>query len=307
MAIERERACDDRVLACGAGATDYAGHLVEIARELRGRKPWLAAAIAMANRSQLEPRLLAILDRQLRRRGLTPRRVAVAIGLAALLVLPLAAMRPRAGNLGSVSGVIYDGVGVVPGAQVTLVSRSSGTARRLSSDATGGYRFDSVEPGGYELMIRAPGFAEHRMDGVLVESGKEARRASYLRIGNIEERLDVVAERPPVRVPSPPRGRATPSRVRVGGNVQPAKLLKVVPPHYPEEVKEAGVEGLVWLRAIVLRDGTIGTLTVLDAPHPALAEAAQQAVSKWIYQPVTLNGEPVAVETLINVRFRLTQ
>jgi TonB family protein len=306
MAMERERACDDRVLASGAGATDYAGHLVEIARELRGRKPWLSAAIAMANRSQLEPRLLAILDRHLRRRGVTPKRIAIVAGLATLLVLPLAAMRPRAGNPGAVSGVIYDGIGVVPGAEVTLVRRANGDARRMSSDPTGVYRFDALEPGGYELVIRAPGFAEHRIGNVQVAGGQEARRASYLRIGNVEERLDVVAERPAVRLAAPTR-RPSPQRVRVGGNVQPAKLLKMVPPRYPDEAREAGAEGFVSLRAIVRRDGTVGALTVLDAPHPALAEAARQAVSLWNYQPVTLNGEPVEVETLINVRFRLTQ
>jgi TonB family protein len=212
-------------------------------------------------------------------------------------------MRPRTGNPGALSGVIYDGTGVVPNAQVTLRS-ASGVTRNTASDATGVYRFDTLEPGAYDVSIRVPGFVEHRLPVVPVERGKETRRASYLRVGAVQEQMDVVAERPVAPVKPAVR---TPQRIRVGGNVQPAKLLKMVPPRYPEEAKLAGAEGYVSLRAIVRADGTLGALSVLDAPHPALAEAAQQAVSNWIYQPVKLNGDPVEIETVINVRFRLTQ
>lgn len=61
MRLEAERACDDRVLAAGARPSAYAGTLVDIARSMhRSRGP--AAALAMARRSQLEGRLLAVLD-----------------------------------------------------------------------------------------------------------------------------------------------------------------------------------------------------------------------------------------------------
>ena len=62
---ERERACDDLVLACGTRGSDYADQLLEMARVLRGdRFPALlgGASLAMAHRSQLEGRLMAILD-----------------------------------------------------------------------------------------------------------------------------------------------------------------------------------------------------------------------------------------------------
>ena len=61
LQVEREFACDDRVLGLGAGARDYAGHLLEIAYSLGGgRTP--ALAVGMARRGQLEGRLLAVLD-----------------------------------------------------------------------------------------------------------------------------------------------------------------------------------------------------------------------------------------------------
>ena len=59
---ERERATDDLVLGTGATASDYASHLLEIARTMQARPASAAAGVAMARRSQLEGRLLAILD-----------------------------------------------------------------------------------------------------------------------------------------------------------------------------------------------------------------------------------------------------
>ena len=60
MCVERERACDDLVLNGGCKASDYAGHLVEIAKSFR-RVPQVAA-IAMARPSGLEQRITAIVD-----------------------------------------------------------------------------------------------------------------------------------------------------------------------------------------------------------------------------------------------------
>ena len=83
MRIERERACDDVVLLAGARASDYAGHLLEIARGLAHSRAAALAALAMARPSQLEGRLLAILDPDRRRRG-PGRRVAAIALLAAV-------------------------------------------------------------------------------------------------------------------------------------------------------------------------------------------------------------------------------
>jgi beta-lactamase regulating signal transducer with metallopeptidase domain len=76
MCIERERACDDLVLNVGCKASEYAGHLVEIATTFR-RAPQ-AAGIAMARSSNLEQRVTAIVDAS-RSRRLRPS------GLAAVL------------------------------------------------------------------------------------------------------------------------------------------------------------------------------------------------------------------------------
>lgn len=89
---ERERACDDAVLAAGTRPTEYADHLLDIVRSL-GVAEGSVAALAMARRSQFEGRLLAILDRAARRGGVSGRLLAGTVLVAAGVVLPLAAMR----------------------------------------------------------------------------------------------------------------------------------------------------------------------------------------------------------------------
>lgn len=96
LRMERERACDDHVLDAGTKASDYADHLLDLARSFRSAGCSSLAAVAIARRSQLEGRLLAILDPSLSRRGMN-RIASTSIALTvALVVLPLAAIRPSA-------------------------------------------------------------------------------------------------------------------------------------------------------------------------------------------------------------------
>ncbi len=91
----REEACDDQVLAAGSRASEYADHLLAIAAS-RGAGVAGATALAMARRSQLEGRLLAVLDQGRRRAGPGRRRAAVAATFSALLVAGLACVQPQA-------------------------------------------------------------------------------------------------------------------------------------------------------------------------------------------------------------------
>ncbi|HEX3156320.1 MAG TPA: M56 family metallopeptidase, partial [Candidatus Angelobacter sp.] len=92
MRAERERACDDHVLAAGTKASDYAHELLDIVSGLR--EPELAAALAMARKSQLEGRVMAVLNPALPR-GSVSRKSALAVAALTLcIVLPLSAMRP---------------------------------------------------------------------------------------------------------------------------------------------------------------------------------------------------------------------
>jgi outer membrane protein assembly factor BamB/beta-lactamase regulating signal transducer with metallopeptidase domain len=96
MRVERERACDDLVLRSGVKASDYAGHILEIAAGHRTPRLARAAAVAMARGGRLEGRLRRVLDEGVSRAGLTPRAFAASLGAVLALALPLAAMRAGA-------------------------------------------------------------------------------------------------------------------------------------------------------------------------------------------------------------------
>jgi len=92
---ERERAADDLVLHSGARASEYAGHLLEVARGMRSEPALAWGAVAMARRSQLEGRVVSILDSRVNRKA--PGRAAVfgAGLLAIVMAAPFAALRAQ--------------------------------------------------------------------------------------------------------------------------------------------------------------------------------------------------------------------
>jgi TonB family protein len=92
---ERERAADDLVLAAGEPAAAYAGHLLEIARSMQVVPPLVSAAVAMARRSQLEGRLISILDARTDRTSPGPRSALAAAALAIAMVAPFAALQAQ--------------------------------------------------------------------------------------------------------------------------------------------------------------------------------------------------------------------
>ena len=97
LRAESEIACDDLVLTSGIAAPDYARHLLAVARTLRPAAAALPrTAIAMARTAQIEGRLKMILDNTRSRRALTRRVLFLMLGLSAVIVTPLAVLRPSA-------------------------------------------------------------------------------------------------------------------------------------------------------------------------------------------------------------------
>jgi len=104
----------------------------------------------------------------------------------------------------------------------------------------------------------------------------------------------------------PPPPKPTVTRTRVGGAVQAAKLVNRVQPVYPPLARQTRISGTVKLHAIIGKDGNVQKLEV-ESGHPLLVQAALDAVRQWRYQPTLLNGEPVEVDTEIDVIFSLAQ
>jgi TonB family protein len=124
--------------------------------------------------------------------------------------------------------------------------------------------------------------------------------------------------RPPEYFPSKPAKRSsaenkpesTPEdsekRIRVGGNVTAAKIVRRVQPEYPDTARREHLQGTVRLHAIIAKDGTIRKLRVLTG-YCSLSEAAMKAVRQWRYMPTLLEGNPVEVDTTIDVIYSLNR
>ncbi len=91
--VERERACDDMVLASGVKASSYASHLLHVASQLAPARWTSACGLAMARKSSLEGRLLAVLSGSHNRRGVTRWLTLAAVLLTAVIAVPLAMLR----------------------------------------------------------------------------------------------------------------------------------------------------------------------------------------------------------------------
>jgi TonB family protein len=115
---------------------------------------------------------------------------------------------------------------------------------------------------------------------------------------------------PPPPPPPPPPTEVSnenpPSRIKVGGNLQSVNILRKVPPVYPELAKSAGVQGVVHLAVLIGKDGTVQEIHSMGGPA-LLIQTAMDAVKQWVYRPTLLNGEPVSVETTVDVNFTLSQ
>jgi protein TonB len=178
-----------------------------------------------------------------------------------------------------------------------VIAHSAGSANYLAPT----HRAFIPLPSQFSLSSRGPSteFVSSDPPGVIGVSELPSSRGSE---------LDKFLATPAVpRPPHPATVAPAPSGpLRVGGDVQMAKLLKKVIPGYPPLAKTARVSGAVRLLGVIAKDGTIQNLQVISG-HPLLARAALDAVKQWVYQPTLLNGEPVEVIAPIDVNFTLGQ
>jgi protein TonB len=122
--------------------------------------------------------------------------------------------------------------------------------------------------------------------------------------GSTMSAVQIPGPEPPKPAPQPTSFTRAP--LRVGGQVQAAKLVHQVTPVYPPLARQARISGIVRLEAVISRSGLIESLQVMSG-HPLLTQAALDAVRQWVYQPTLLNTVPVEVLTQIDVNFKLSE
>ncbi len=96
-----------------------------------------------------------------------------------------------------------------------------------------------------------------------------------------------------------------PARIRVGGNIQSAKIVSQPKPVYPPEMKAQRLEETVVLDAVISKEGVPLSLSSQNGARPEFVKSAVDAVLQWRYEPTLLNGQAVEVETTITVNYTL--
>ncbi|UWZ86090.1 energy transducer TonB [Occallatibacter riparius] len=107
--------------------------------------------------------------------------------------------------------------------------------------------------------------------------------------------------KPPTVVHEEPKGP-----IVISKGVAEGMVLQRIIPRYPPIAVATRTQGTVILQAVITKNGTIDQLQIVSG-SPMLQQAALDAVSHWRYRPYLLNGQPVDVETTINVVFTLNQ
>jgi protein TonB len=92
--------------------------------------------------------------------------------------------------------------------------------------------------------------------------------------------------------------------LRAGRGVPEPRLLKRVPPLYPDVAREAKVQGVVILDCLVSPEGRVTAVRVLRG-IPLMDEAAVNAVRQWEFAPTLVDGKPVPVVVTVQVKFTL--
>ena len=303
-----EAACDDCAVMALQDRESYAETLLEIARAGGARAALPMDGCAMARGASVTRRIERILEKTEFESGLlcaTARRrtVLAALGAAAALSLVSVAVGQQGGI--TLSGSIQDPSGArIPRVSLRIVDAARGVTEAATSGADGSYRIEGLEPAAeYEIRAAKPGFREHCQS---VDLSADKRLDITLEVGRIEEEIVVVADRDLSRddasAPQGPR-----RRIRVGGNVRKAMLVRHVNPVYPPDAAREGVEGTVLLEAVIDKEGKpTGLKAVNSMIDPRLIDAAMEAVKQWRYKPVLLNGRPIEIVTTVSVAFQLS-
>jgi protein TonB len=90
----------------------------------------------------------------------------------------------------------------------------------------------------------------------------------------------------------------------VGEGIKNPVLVKDVKPNYSPSAMRRKVQGTVELYAIVLKDGTVGEVTIKRSLDEELDQAAIKAVKQWEFKPGTKDGDAVNVRVTVDLTFR---
>lgn len=102
----------------------------------------------------------------------------------------------------------------------------------------------------------------------------------------------------------PSAGLKSNSPVPVGGRINEPRLLNRVLPEYPGLARQTHAEGDVAVQVVIDKSGNVTDAKVISGPA-VLRQSAIEAVRRWKYEPSLLDGQPISVQMLVTIRFRI--
>ena len=314
--LESEHACDDAVLSLGISGSEYASHLLDLARSMHTRRHAWVPAQAIVRPSSLERRVAAMLNVHVNRTPLS-RAGRVATAVAAALVTVFAAGFSAAQS-SVLSGVISDQLGhQIANVSISLVNLTTNASSDAKSDANGRYEFDGLTAGDYMIKIAAMGFQP--VEERVVLTGPSVQQNVQLQMGMVHETITVV-DGPSAPMPEAKRaliqtqmleGRQKLQRDLAqpcptgGGCIIPPIKLTDQKPVFPDS--QVGIGGVVTLTGVIDATGHVSHVQAVGNPNPDLAQAAITAVSQWAFEPTRLDGQVVDTQIQISVAFKSTK
>ena len=182
------------------------------------------------------------------------------------------------GGLCSVVGTVIDKSSREPiaNAKVTLL----GTKLSAYTSSDGQYTIDSISEGIYQVKAEANGYDPQIMNNVGIDHTKKA--AGFFTLQKMEQE-------PPdfVAVEKQPRPIKNPG------------------PVYPEQARNDGIEGTVWVKIWVDEHGNARKAVILRTDAEILNQATIDASMKWKFKPAMMDGKPVAVWVTIPFKFKM--
>jgi TonB family protein len=158
----------------------------------------------------------------------------------------------------------------------------------------------------FEPPIRRPIERPRILDGPIVSRRpahyapeSEERQETPLTVEYVPGPIHVEYFIPPP--PDPP----TKTVVEAGVDVEPPRVLRRVEPTYTETARRFRIEGAVVLSLLIDTEGRVANINVLRGLPFGLTENAVSAARQWLFEPCTLNGDPVSVRMTLTVRFNI--
>ena len=289
---ESELACDDAVLRLGVDARNYATHLFEIARGFcESRAAW-SPALAMARRSALEKRFVALLKPQPNRGGLGFKKAVIILVAALSLVIPLAAMhasrtpgRPLPMVDQYTTPPLYSdearSQGIEGRVAVEVTVATDGKAKALQIVRGLGHGLDQNAL----VAVRDWHFVPATLNGRPIEATTRVDVEFSLKNAELNELI------------------ANDMATRIGPGVTAPQVVHRADPVYPPNITSPTPEGLVVLDAVIAENGIPHVIRVIRSLDWQFDEIAINALKEWRFSPAIKDGKPVKVRMNVAVEF----